>query len=64
MLLLCSRYLRLTKDNIEELEEQIREEGKDPGIHAHMTEEQVLEYFDRLDGADAESEEEMQMEDI
>ena len=39
------RYLRLPPSVVQELEEQCRLQGIDPGVHSHMTEEQVEEYF-------------------
>ena len=42
------RYLRLSKANIGELEDQVWEKGIDPGMHAHVTEQQVEEYFDKM----------------
>ena len=56
----------MTKGNIEELEEACRNQGVDPGLHAHMTEEEVLERFKQLaaEESDMESEEEIYTEDL
>ena len=34
-------YLRLSKDNVERLEQMIRAEGRDPGIHSHTDTENI-----------------------
>lgn len=40
------RYLRLSKQNIIDLENECLASGRDPGVHAHMDEERVLEYYE------------------
>ena len=46
--MLCFRYLRLSQNNIAELEDQVWEKGIDPGMHAHVSENQVEEYFNKM----------------
>ena len=45
----------MSNDNVEELIEQIWEKGIDPGIHAHMTEKEVENFYEDLEKREAES---------
>ncbi|CAH1793996.1 unnamed protein product [Owenia fusiformis] len=43
--MLSCRYLRLSKNNVERLTTMCEDSGIDVGIHPHMTESQVTEFF-------------------
>ncbi|KAI0228037.1 hypothetical protein LSAT2_021479 [Lamellibrachia satsuma] len=42
------RYLRLSENNVKELTEMCESQGIKIGIHGHMTQEQVIEYFESM----------------
>ncbi|MRA76128.1 DUF4638 domain-containing protein, partial [Bacillus thuringiensis] len=42
------RYLRLSENNVKELLDMCDKQDIKVGIHGHMTEEEVIDYFERM----------------